>query len=153
MVLKKSFCIPYTVLYGTPYSDKKPYIAMGAIHAMREKVFAGDTLCEIDFKAAYTFKDSLCQTNFTDVRIFKNGNPRNIETGFGGNQPYATKHEPKYNAYKRRLFSSQGFQVQPLRFRRKGLSIIAICRKGIISSDFWEIGKTANNQLFYIMNK
>ena len=105
----------------TPYD--KPYVAMGAIHAMREKIFAGDTLCEIDFKAAYTFKDSLCQTNFKDVRIFKNDNPCNIETGFGENLPYAAKHEPKYNAYKKgACFPAKDFKFNRYVFGEKDKS-------------------------------
>lgn len=43
-----------------------PYVAVGAIHAMREKITGKDTLCEIDFKPYYTFRDSLCQNKYSN---------------------------------------------------------------------------------------
>lgn len=42
----------------------RSYVAVGAIHAMREKITGKDTLCEIDFKPYYTFMDSLCLSKF-----------------------------------------------------------------------------------------
>ena len=81
----------------TPYD--KPYVAVGAIQAMREKVSAKDTLCEIAFEPGYIFKDSLCQSTAKDK------NSCNIGTGLADKYPYAPKRKPEIKF----LTSSQNY--------------------------------------------
>ncbi len=87
------------------YKYDRPYVAMGAIHAMKEHVNGKDTLCEIEFESSYIFKDSLCEANVKGAHVFTTDNPCNIKAPNYSDpwpyKPYKFHPEPKYNAYKK----------------------------------------------------
>ncbi len=99
----------------------RPYVAMGAIHAMREKVSGKDTLCEIDFKSYYTFKDSLCQSKYPDNPSTRLENPCNLYTGQPNfSWPYTSISDPNYNAYKKgACFPAKDFKFNRYAFGTK----------------------------------
>ena len=99
----------------------RPYVAMGAIHAMREKVSGKDTLCEIDFKSYYTFKDSLCQSKYPDNPSTRLENPCNLYTGQPDfSWPYTSISDPNYNAYKKgACFPAKDFKFNRYAFGTK----------------------------------
>ncbi len=99
----------------------RPYVAMGAIHAMRENVSGKDTLCEIDFKSYYTFKDSLCQSKYPDNPSTRLENPCNLYTGQPNfSWPYTSISDPNYNAYKKgACFPAKDFKFNRYAFGTK----------------------------------
>ncbi len=96
-----------------------PYVAVGAIHAMREKITGKDTLCEIDFKPYYTFKDSLCQSKYSKF------DPESMQSlcnlsGSVLDYPCTEFSEPNYNAYKKgSCFPAKDFKFKRYAFGEK----------------------------------